>query len=356
MLCPSDKLFIKDIEAGSEISGLFLLAAASKLQARNGMFWRLELKDATGSLESRIWSPLSQQYLELPVGQIVEIEGRAELFRDQLQLSLSKIRALSSEEQSELHLGDYMPASKIAPALMFQDLEKLCKQEIQHKSLRKFINLLLNDEDVHSRLLQAPAAKSVHHAWVGGLLEHILGVSRLCVSFSKLYPELDGQLLLAGAVCHDLGKLWELSGGLNNEYTTLGKLIGHINIGLEKIEAFIKKAGLEEDLALHLKHLVLSHHGEYEYGSPRLPQTAEAFALHYADNLDAKLNQCKNLFDESAYGEVNEEGLAGSGAWSNYQGTLKREVYLPPRAISSVSGAEADKKKRNSGEGQCSLL
>ncbi len=337
---------LAEIEAGREVRGLFLIAAASQQQARNGPFWRLELRDATGSLEARIWSPLSQLYSGLASGQIVELDGKADLFREQIQISVSRLRILTDEERADLNVADFLLASKRPADEMLADIEALCKQELYHKPWRRLMDLILKDESVRTRLLTAPAATSVHHAWAGGLLEHMLGVARLCLQFADLYPELDRQLLLVGALTHDLGKLWELSGGLANEYTDEGRLLGHISLGLLKLEPLLRKAGVEEELALHLRHLILSHHGLPEYGAVREPHTAEAFALHHADNVDAKLVQCRALFDEDDDGQP---------VWSPYQNSLKRSVYRPARTPDREGRERAAARERPKEE-QCSLL
>ena len=340
---------IAEIAAGSEVRGLFLLGAASQQQARNGPFWRLELRDATGSLEARIWSPLSQQYVDLISGQLVELEGRADVFREQVQLSVGRLRVLPEEECAGLDLAQFLLASDRPAGEMLADIEQLCKKELRHKPWRKLMDLLLKDETIRQGLLTAPGATSVHHAWVGGLVEHLLGVANVCMALADLYPDLDRQILLVGALTHDLGKLWELSGGLANEYTDEGRLMGHISIGLLKLEPFLVKANVEPELALHLRHLILSHHGLPEYGSPREPHSAEAFALHHADNVDAKIVQLRTLFSD----DIDSD----EASWSPYQKTLGRAAYRAARTPKTESGSKARQRAdAQPKEEQCSLL
>ena len=245
-----------------------------------------------------------------------------------------------------------MASSSRPPQEMLDELEALCRKEFTYKPWRKFILSVLEDEAIRVPLLNAPAAKSVHHAWVGGLLEHTLSVATLCLRFCDHYPDLDRQTLLAGAICHDLGKIWEFSGGLANDYTDAGRLVGHINLCLGKLDRHLAKSGLDEELILQFQHLILSHHGLYEYGSPRLPQTAEAFALHYADNIDAKITQSRSLFGEL------EDGESG---WSPYQKSLERQLFQAPKTpeaesrkprTSKRTAAEPEAPRLN----QCSLL
>ncbi|SHN68013.1 3'-5' exoribonuclease YhaM family protein [Desulfovibrio litoralis] len=314
----TEKKYINEIKANEDIFSIFLLSKAEQAQAKNGMYWRIELKDATGSIEGKIWSPLSSAFSELPVGQIVEIKAKSTTYRDKIDLNIEALAFLSEEETAQINLADFIESSTQDPELMLTELKELCKTYCYHKPLKKFLLLILKDEEITRLLKTAPAAKSMHHAFAGGLLEHTLSVTKLCLKISEQYPQLDKQILLAGAICHDLGKMWEMSGGLSNEYTDEGLLIGHIQIIIEKLEPFLKKSGLETALALHLKHLILSHHGYYEFGAPKLPQTAEALILHYADNIDAKMDQVKTALNTIPETETG---------WSKYLKSLERSVY-----------------------------
>jgi 3'-5' exoribonuclease len=181
---------------------------------------------------------------------------------------------------------------------------------------------VLQNRELRAAFRIWPAAKSIHHAYAGGLLEHTLGVFGLCRRIADHYPELDRQTLLAGAIFHDIGKIREYSGGIANDYTTEGRLLGHLELGLELLAPYLADSGLEEHLQRHLKHLVLSHHGEPEFGTARLPQTPEALALHHADNLDAKMAQCRGLFARLA---------DGGQEWTPWQQTLGRQMHRPGR-------------------------
>ena len=344
--------FIKDISAGDEVNSLFLLSQAAQSQAKNGPFWRLELKDKSGTIEAKIWSPLSQSFPELAPGSIVRVEGRANLFRERLDVNIENFAVIPEEQWEQLDLALFLPASEKQPELMWQELELLCSKTMRHPPWKKFIQLILKDEYVKENLMVAPAAKGVHHAYRGGLLEHTLGVANLCMKLADSYPQLDRQLLLAGAICHDLGKLWELSGGAAApDYTDEGRLIGHIELGLEAVAPYLKKSGLEPDLAMQLKHLILSHHGELEFGSPKRPKTAEAFALHYADNIDARMAQVREVI-----GGMPAASEGGSN-WSPFQATLSRFLYRGS-PTPDADGKSAKGKNENSSGGalQGSLL
>jgi len=317
---------VRDIKAGEEVRSVLLVGAASLQQSRNGPYWRLDLRDASGSVEAKIWSPLSQNCPELSAGLLVDITGRTGLYRDQIQLTVEQIRVLDEAEREELDMADFMPASARRPAEMLAEVQALCRSELTHEPWLRFALSVLEDKDIRPRLLTAPAAKSVHHAYVGGLLEHSLSVAGLCLRMADHYPELDRQTLLAAALFHDIGKLEEMSGGLANDYTDAGRLLGHITQGLLMLEPFLARSGLETDLILHFRHLLVSHHGELEYGSPRQPATAEAFALHYADNMDAKLAQLRGLFPESPPRRQadNQPEQVACMIWSPWQNLLGR--------------------------------
>ncbi len=337
---------IKDIAADSEIRDVFLLAQASIQQARNGPYWKLELRKKNQSLDAKIWSPLSQEFTSLSSGIFVEVTGRSSLFRDQVQIIVDRMHILTEEQCQGLNLADFMPSSPRPAEEMWDELYNMCKKEFKHPTWKKFVFSVLKNDDIKKAWIIAPAAKGVHHAYAGGLLEHSLGVAQLCLSIAANYPEIDKQTLLAGAIFHDLGKIWEFSGGLVNDYTTEGRLLGHMELGLEKLQPFLQKSQLEPEFALHFKHLILSHHGSYEFGSARLPQTAEAMLLHFADNIDAKMAQCRGIFSDL---DVD--------MWSNYQPTLERHMYNAPSTPCPPDPLCQDsKKQKNSGGEQCLSL
>ena len=205
--------WIRDIDAGDDVRSLFLVSAASQLQAKNGPFWKLELKDASGCLEARIWSPASQSCPDVRAGSLAEVEGRAESYRDQLQINVGRLRLLTAEETEQADLAAFLPAGDRPAADLLEEAEALCRRELTHKPWRAFALAVLGDPEIRPRLLTATAAKGVHHAWVGGLLEHSLSVATLCLRLCDHYPELDRQTLFTGALFHDIGKIAELSGG-----------------------------------------------------------------------------------------------------------------------------------------------
>lgn len=319
------------IASNDTIAEVYLLSSANQMQAKNGPFWRLELRDATGSVDAKIWFPTSQNYPDLAAGQIVYIEGKASTYRDKIDININHLHILTDAEMANLDLADFLPASARPAEEMLFELEDLCNKVFTHKPWRKFALSVLRDKSIRPALLVCPAAKAMHHAFVGGLVEHMLSVTQLCQKLADHYPKLDRQVLTAGAIFHDIGKIWELTGGLTNDYTDEGRLLGHIHMGLERITPHLTKSGLEPALALHFKHLMLSHHGEYEFGSPKRPKTVEAMILHYADNIDAKMEQMQALFRSMPEGE---------SGWSPYQSMYQRFMYQPERTPQAPVQAE----------------
>lgn len=339
---------VKDIEAAQEVDSLFLLGTASLQQSRNGPFWRLELRDATGSVDAKIWSPQSQEYTDLSAGQMVRVEGRSQLFREQVQITVERLQVLTPEEMAAQDMRHFMLASPYPVQDMWDALMALCKKELHYAPWAKLVRLAFKDEDIQSRFCSIPAAKGVHHAYVGGLLEHTLSVAGLAMRVADHYPHLDRQILLMGALFHDMGKVWEFSGGLVNDYTDDGRLLGHMELVLEYIGPLLDKAGLEKELARHLKHLILSHHGQPEFGAARVPQTPEALALHYVDNIDAKMAQCQSIFSDW---DKEQTG------WSSYQTTLGRFMHQPVRTPTPVAPTEkAARPRKPAPEEQCLSL
>lgn len=309
--------YIRDLRTGQDVEDVFVLVQAKQAMSRNGPYWDLQLQDATGQLEGKIWPPMSQEYPELKPEQVVQVQAQVREFRQQRQLVLSSLVEL---KEGEFEWAELLPSSERPPQELLTDLEYLCRKELKHPGWKKLCREVLRDAKIRDRLLAAPAAKAIHHAYRGGLLEHTLSVARSCLAICDLRRDLDREILLVGAVLHDLGKAWEMQFGVAAEYTDPGRLLGHIFLGLQVLEPIFNKIQeLDPDLLLHLRHIILSHHGELEYGSPKRPKTKEAFVLHFADNLDAKLN----TVDKALQDLEDEEN------WSSYQRSLERQLYQP---------------------------
>lgn len=339
-------IYVKEIKQGETARGIFAIVEAScAVTRKNDPYWKLLLGDRTGRIGAVIWAPASCQHQEIPIGALVAAEGQAELYNERLQLNIRRLELLDQDVQGYDVLTEFMPVGKEDPAALYKELRQLCRKEFKHKPLLDLVEAIFGDASLRECILLAPAAKSVHQAYAGGLLEHTLNVARICLCLSDLYPELDRQILLAGAILHDLGKIREYSTGVIIDYTQSGHLLGHTFLGLEALEPFLAASPLEEGLKEHLRHLILSHHGEYEFGAAKLPQTAEAFALHHADNLDAKIDGCLANFPDKCR----------RPAWSARIPWLERAILLPVRTPDSQENGESGPVKRREGQDQGNL-
>ncbi len=333
------KTYVRDLTEGQHVADVFALARVQRKEAKNGPYWQLSLADNSGQIEARIWHPQSQQYENLLPEQFVAVTGQVASFKNQLQMNVTDMAVIDPIEAG-LNLADFLPSSTIPPADILAEMEQLLDRELAFKPWRELCKKILGDQHIRAALLTAPGAKSIHHAYAGGLLEHTLGIMRICTALAALYPNVDKEILLVAALGHDLGKAFELSHGISREYTDPGRLLGHIQLGLEALEPFLQKTkDLPEELTLHLKHLIIAHHGELEFGSPRRPKTVEAFILHYADNLDAKIN----TVDAALAGDDDEPGQ-----WSEYHRTLGRYLYRPMRTPARMESAQCTRQNRKS--------
>jgi 3'-5' exoribonuclease len=291
-----------------EITGFF---AAGWKQVRTGRdggrYFALTLCDRTGQIEARMWDIDGAG--EFDAGDVVKVLGEVCRFNEKLQLKVKKIRRAAADEYQP---GDFVPQSERDIDEMWAELEGWVAS-FHDPHLKALVEAFLNDKQLAAALRQAPAAKGMHHAWIGGLLEHVLSLMGLCEMAAQHYPHVDRDLLLTGVVLHDIGKLRELTWGTSFDYTMEGQLLGHITIGIGMIEE--KLAAMPDFPAakrLLVEHLVLSHHGEYEFGSPKLPMTPEAVLLHYLDNLDAKMQTVRSEF---ARAEANGRSGAEMTEW-----------------------------------------
>ncbi len=284
-------LFLDKLEAQDIVKCIYLVRSANKANTAKGdVYWALKLADNTGQIDAKIWSPLASS-LEIKGGDFISIEGGAQSYKDSLQMVVNSARILEKEEVENLDLSLYILASPIPLEEMKEELEKLVKKNIHYKPWGKFINYMMKDSRIAPYFETAPAAKAMHHAYLHGLLEHTLGVTKTAIALADLYPQVDKELLIVGGLFHDIGKIEEMSGVLSTEYTNAGKLLGHTIICLGIMEEYLKKAEVPEHLSIHLKHLIISHHGMPEFGAAKVPSTTEAWLLHYADNIDAKANR-----------------------------------------------------------------
>lgn len=287
--------YIETLKEGERIGDVYLCKQKQSLVTKNGKpYDSLILQDKTGTLDAKIWDPNSAGIDDFDVMDYVEVVADITSFQGAIQANVKRVRKVT---EGEYDPKDYLPTSDHDIESMYQEFVSYINT-IKNPYLNQLLkSFFLEDSDLIKRFKNHSAAKSVHHGFVGGLLEHSLSVTRLCDFYAKTYTVLNRDLLLTAAMLHDIGKVQELSAFPTNDYTDDGQLLGHIMIGAEEISFRIRSMeGFPQKLASELKHCILAHHGELEYGSPKKPALAEAVALNMADNMDAKMETIRELF------------------------------------------------------------
>ena len=290
--------YIETLREGERVGGIYLCKAKQAALTKAGKpYGSLILQDKTGTLDAKIWDPNSQGIDEFEVLDYIDVMGDVTSFQGALQLNVKRIR---KARDGEYDPTEYLPVTDKDIGQMYQELTTFI-QDMQNPYLKKLCaSFFLEDQEFEKRFKFHSAAKNVHHGYVGGLLEHTLSVTKLCNYYTKAYPMLHRDLLLAAAMFHDIGKLDEISPFPANDYTDVGQLLGHIMIGAEQVGERIRSIpGFPVKLANELKHCILAHHGELEYGSPKKPAIMEAIALSFADNTDAKMQTMKEALGAS---------------------------------------------------------
>ena len=287
--------YINTLHEGETIRNVYLCKGKRSAETRNGRpYDNLILQDKTGTLDGKVWDPNSGGIADYDEMDFIEVYGEIISYNNNLQLNIRQIR---KAEEGEYNPADYMPTTDKSVDGMYEELTAYIRQ-ISNKYLRQVLEFYyIKDEAFIKKFKAHSAAKTVHHGFSGGLLEHTLSVTRMCDYFATSYSILNRDLLLSSAILHDIGKVKELSDFPDNDYTDEGQLIGHIVIGVEMIDDAIRSIpDFPVKLAHELKHCIVAHHGELEYGSPKKPALAEAVALNMADSTDAKLQTLTELF------------------------------------------------------------
>ncbi len=310
--------FIEGLKEGDRFDDIFLVKSSRLSETRAGKpYMILAVMDKSGEISGPVWDQAEELYKICSEGKFVRIRGVVQSYRDQKQL---KVEQLTAVMEDDVQLSDFIVASSHDLGKMADDLQELVRT-VTDPYLKKLLNHFFKKDEGWQKFQVAPAAKGIHHAYVGGLLEHALSVGKLADAMAFHYKGVNRSLLIAGALLHDIGKLEELEMvvGLVS-YTNRGRLKGHLVIGSEMIEAAAKKIkDFPPDLLEQLQHMILSHHGRLEFGSPTVPMTVEAFILSSIDDLDAKMNLMEQL----------RRKLDGEDhSWSDYQRTLERYLFL----------------------------
>ena len=306
-----ERLWIGNIAEGDRVQGAYLAKDKRVGTTRNGKpFLNILLGDRTGEVEGKVWNRAREFAPIFQRGDVVEVEGEAESYRGQIQVNISRLGAFEGEPEPEWFLDS---ARRDSSEMMTSLLELL--RDVKAAALAALIEAFLADRGFVSLFKRFPAAKNFHHAYLGGLLEHTLSVCRIAGQATAHYPELDRDLLLTGAFLHDIGKVRELRCDFQIDYTDEGRLLGHLVLGTQMVDEKIRTIKrFPEDLGIRLKHLILSHHGHFEFGSPKRPKFLEAFALHMIDDLDAKIRGLQQFMERDRQ----------EGSWTDFNRLFER--------------------------------
>jgi len=322
-------LFVRDLQPNETVTTLFLVQSKEVRMKKSGEpYLSLSLSDKTGQLDAKMWDGIEEIVDTFDRDDFIKVKGLVQVYRNKPQMTIHKLRRA---DEGEIELGDFLPHTEKDVGEMFATLRQTV-EGMQNPHLRQLLLAFLDDEEIVTRLKRAPAAKTLHHAFVGGLLEHLISLLNLARLVASNYDFIDLELVQAGVVLHDLGKIYELSYDRAFGYSDEGQLLGHITIVMRLIDR--KCAAIPdfpEGWKLLVEHLVLSHHGKYEFGSPKLPSFPEALMLHYIDDLDSKLESMRATI-------ANDPQIEGN--WTGYNASLerfllKKEVFLngpPPEA------------------------
>jgi 3'-5' exoribonuclease len=318
---PALRRFVNQLGERENIDQVFLVADKQLRANRNGnLYLQLRLTDKSGSLTGMLWNASDSMFESVLTGNYLRVAGTTQLYNGQLQMIVTRIEPVDPRQIDD---QDFVTVSSEEIDKLGQRLTELLRG-VNNVHLRNLAECFLADEEFMGKFVAAPAGIKNHHAYRGGLLAHVVSLMEVCRVVAPLYPELDDDLLLLGAFLHDAGKIDELTYDREFGYSDEGQLIGHVVMVISTIEDKVAESErlsgerFPKELLLRLKHLVVSHHGEYEFGSPKLPMTLEAIALHLLDNLDAKLYSVAQILKE----DVNSES-----AWTSYNQALGRKFF-----------------------------
>ena len=311
--------FINQIEAGQTIDDIYIVKdPILRSTTRGDLYIAMFISDRTGQLNGRMWQATETIYKSLPKPGFVHIKGRSELYQNNLQIVINNVAVI---DPGKVDIDDFLPKTKKNTKKMFEEVKETVGR-IENSQLKALVGEFLADTGLMEKFCNAPAAMKMHHDYIGGLLEHTHNMLRVAVAILPLYPDVQSDLVLAGILLHDIGKTEELAYDMAFSYTDSGQLIGHISKSLLMINQkadSLRSGGTQIDQAVldAIGHIILSHHGSYEFGSPKLPATAEAFMVCYIDDLDAKINQVTSAIDK----EVSDSN------WTAWQNSLQTRLY-----------------------------
>jgi 3'-5' exoribonuclease len=297
MLSTMKDFFVADAARldGETVTTFFAISSFSVRDKKggDGQYLALTLSDKTGSLEARMWEEFASVMATCGEGCFVKVQGKISKYQAKYQITIDRMRLAA---ETEIDVSDFVPSTKFDVAEMWAELRGYV-DDFSNFDLKRLVFAFLDDGNIARAYCDAPAAKMLHHAWIGGLLEHVVVLVRVCRAIVPFYPEVDPDLLVTGAILHDIGKIRELSWGSSFSYTLEGQMIGHISIAQGMLREKIGLlTGFPDKLRIVVEHMILSHHGRYEFGSPKLPMTPEALLLSALDDLEAKMQAVRNEF------------------------------------------------------------
>jgi 3'-5' exoribonuclease len=313
--------FIEDVAQfeNSTVTSYFVLTSMQiRDKKQGGQYLALIVSDKTGSLEARMWDDVADPIATCSEGAYVKVQGDVSKYQGKFQITLKKLRLAAD---SEVDPKDFQPASKFDVGEMWSELRGYV-HAFGNPDLKRLVFSFLDDAEIGPAFQAAPAAKRLHHAWLGGLLEHVLTLVRVCLAAAPFYPEVDQDLLVTGAILHDIGKVRELEWKSSFSYTLEGQMIGHISIAQGMLREKVQElAPFPEKLRVVVEHMILSHHGKYEFGSPKLPMTPEAILLSALDDLEAKMQALRNEFAAA------EAAGKGPGEVTEWVRSMERPLF-----------------------------
>jgi 3'-5' exoribonuclease len=311
------KTYINEMKENDQVDSLFLVKEKSTGLTKTGsVYLKLKLVDRTGEIEGRIWTSAETYLRSFDKDDFVHLIGRVVSFQDHLQINITQIEKVGEES---IFLSDFLPTTEKNIEEMLRLLIEI-SQEVKNPYLQRLLRLFWEDEVFKEKFKKAPASKWLHHNYLGGLLEHTLSLCQLVLKNVTHYENLDLDILLTSSILHDLGKIDELTYHRSLGYSDEGRLLGHIILGIERLEEKIRQLpDFPKDLSNLLKHLILSHHGQYAWGSPKKPMTLEAIMLHFLDDMDAKINGIQQFLKTQV-----QEG----SKWSSYHRLFEQSFYL----------------------------
>jgi len=319
--------YVSELEPNKLITTSFLVHSKEIRQKKSGeLYLSLLLADRTGELDAKMWDNVGEVIDAFDRDDFVRVKGLVQIFHNRPQMTIHKMRRM---DDSEIDFGDYFPSSRRDQDEMWRELRAIVAG-IGNIHLKGLLDAVLDDEDIARRYRRAPAAKHIHHAFLGGLIEHVLSLCVMARLAARHYDFIDGDLLLAGAILHDIGKIYELNYERGFSYSNDGQLLGHIYIGLRIVADKLREfPAFPPALRSLLEHMILSHHGKLEFGSPKVPQFPEALMLHYLDDMDSKLECMRSVIEN----DRQVEGCFTAYNAALERAVLKKDLFVNPPEV-----------------------